>query len=329
MKFQNFLLLACAAATQVAPAFAAHPICGNVPEFTNKSEESNIDKGDLKAAAEALSKKALNIDISGNIDAERKTIYNTSDKNIAAQKDAYFQYMMCVLVMDDKQMATEQKLKLITDMSNANVVKENSDRNIRQPEAATSEKTREDPDPPNANAPRVASSNSGAALLSNTNVALIRSPAKPLETSTKKDVELHDRFVTQSCGYISDMETDLDWIIGPNVNMAWNEARDWVGAQAKSKCGGNWRLPTVDQLESLYDQRQTAGQGYQLNGKSFPAHIDPAFSAIGGGSWVWTKEEKDDNLAVSFNFNRGIPVSYSKLNTEYSTRAFGVRRATR
>lgn len=131
------------------------------------------------------------------------------------------------------------------------------------------------------------------------------------------------RWATQPCGAIIDQETRLEWLIGPDKNMSWYSAVQWV--QEASACGGGWRMPTTSELAGLFEQASTAGTGFRLQGKRYPAHLDPAFSAIGGGSWVWSAQTEEGADAWSFNFNRGKPVRYPRRNTEYSTRAFGVR----
>ena len=131
------------------------------------------------------------------------------------------------------------------------------------------------------------------------------------------------RFSVTQCGSIKDTRTSLEWIVGPDRNMTWHEARQWVAGLGT--CGGGWRMPTIEEIRTLYNPAMTAGTGYYTNGRYFPAHIDPVFSAIGGGSWVWSNENAGGNNARSFNLNQGKAVEYSAMNTDYSTRAFAVR----
>lgn len=84
-------------------------------------------------------------------------------------------------------------------------------------------------------------------------------------------------------------------------------------------------MPMINELASLYNKTFTAGRGYFSGGRYFPAHIHPAFSEIGGGSWVWSNEQVGNEVARSFNFNQGMSVDYFRNNTTYSTRAFAVR----
>jgi YARHG domain/Protein of unknown function (DUF1566) len=131
------------------------------------------------------------------------------------------------------------------------------------------------------------------------------------------------RFSKSQCGSIRDEKTRLEWFVGPDRNVSWYEANQWVGRL--DACGGGWRMPTVGDIRSLYDPASTAGTGFYTGGRYFPAHINPIFSAIGGGSWVWSNERVGDYNARSFNLNQGKEVEYAAANTDYSTRVFAVR----
>ena len=67
-------------------------------------------------------------------------------------------------------------------------------------------------------------------------------------------------------------------------------------------------MPSVDDMRSLYDKELKAGSGYYSGGRNWPAHIDPIFSAIGGGSWVWTRGSVVGGNAPAFNLNQNLPV---------------------
>jgi hypothetical protein len=97
----------------VLPVFAQDAPCGQVPEFTNKSEESEQVKGDLAGKAQALSKLVGSAEITSQIDKERRTIYQSSDKNEAALHDHYLSYQFCLLLREDKTLSTIEKFKLL------------------------------------------------------------------------------------------------------------------------------------------------------------------------------------------------------------------------
>jgi hypothetical protein len=150
-------------------------------------------------------------------------------------------------------------------------------------------------------------------------------PMRPEQTnvnSAPQTVNDQTRFSVASCNSIKDTQTGLEWFVGPDRNMTWYEAQQWtVGL---GNCGDGWRMPTIGEIRTLYNPALKAGTGYYTGGKYFPAHIDPIFNAIGGGSWVWVNEKIGDD-AQSFNLNQGKAVTYSAMNAFYSTRAFAVR----
>jgi hypothetical protein len=88
-------------------------------------------------------------------------------------------------------------------------------------------------------------------------------------------------------------------------------------------------MPSVEQLKTLFDADYIAGTGYFARGRYWPAHIDPVFSQIGKGSWVWAQGAPDAEGAPAFNFNQGLSVRMSQTNTEFTVRAFAVRRPSR
>ncbi len=65
-------------------------------------------------------------------------------------------------------------------------------------------------------------------------------------------ISIHDRFLVSEENIITDMVTGLQWIVGPNRDLDWYEARIWVAS-----LGGNWRLPYHYELEELYDANIT------------------------------------------------------------------------
>lgn len=55
-------------------------------------------------------------------------------------------------------------------------------------------------------------------------------------------------------GVITDSETGLQWIVGPDQGMSWYDAQDWVNG-----LGGSWRMPTMDELQALYESGVVGG----------------------------------------------------------------------
>ena len=130
------------------------------------------------------------------------------------------------------------------------------------------------------------------------------------------------RFSVTSCNSIKDTQTLLEWFVGPDRDMTWYQAQQWT--VDLDNCDGRWRMPTIEEIRTLYEPTSKAGIGYYTGGQHFPAHINSVFDAIGGGSWVWADERVGDD-ARALNLNQGKAVTYSAMNTVYSTRAFAVR----
>lgn len=130
-------------------------------------------------------------------------------------------------------------------------------------------------------------------------------------------------FFKRTCGSIVDTNSNLEWVIGPNRDTTWSDARKWT--DGLDLCGGGWRLPTIRNLQSLYNPEVSAGTGYFTAGAYWPAHISSLFSAIGGGSWVWSNEIVDGSNAKAINFNQGMAVNFPKTQTQYPVRAFAIR----
>ncbi|EKO39078.1 MAG: hypothetical protein B193_2205 [Solidesulfovibrio magneticus str. Maddingley MBC34] len=149
-------------------------------------------------------------------------------------------------------------------------------------------------------------------------------PASPASNVPPRDAaSASGRFTRTPCGSIADAAGKLEWFIGPDVDMTFDQAMDW--AKALAVCGQGWVLPTMAQLASLRDPRLTAGTGFYAGGKHWPARIDPLFSGIGGGSWVWSREEPNAATAKAYNFNQGTETRTGKSGQGLAVRAFAVR----
>jgi Protein of unknown function (DUF1566)/Caspase domain len=146
---------------------------------------------------------------------------------------------------------------------------------------------------------------------------------EPLKAdATPVSPQVTARFGKSACGSISDTSTHLEWFVGEDKTVTWDEARNWIANL--DACGGGWKMPEIKQLSTLFDPHAVAGTGFFTAGKHYPAHIDPIFSGIGGGSWVWSSGQSGD-YANSFNFNQNLAVTYKKNNSTFTTRAFAVR----
>ena len=95
-----------------------------------------------------------------------------------------------------------------------------------------------------------------------------------------------------------DSATGLTWAIkdnGDDVN--WNQAREYCST---SRLGGysDWRLPTIDDLEALYDSRLT--KEYKAKGP-----IDLSASCV----WSGTTNDSGEVWSFCFSYGGRSPVT--------------------
>lgn len=115
------------------------------------------------------------------------------------------------------------------------------------------------------------------------------------------------RFTKAKDGVISDSATGLEWYVGPDRNTTWHQAKAWT--ESLTAAGGGWRLPTVPELETLY--QPGAGRN----------NMDPNFQTT--GVWVWSGQLRNDYSAWAFGFSDGRE-GWNVLDN-VNGRAFAVR----
>jgi hypothetical protein len=122
------------------------------------------------------------------------------------------------------------------------------------------------------------------------------------------DGESQPRFTRASNGVITDHLTGLDWYVGPNADNNWHEAAAW--AKSLTVAGGGWRLPTVPELQGIYQKGASR------------VNMDPLFQPK--AAWVWSGQMDDTRTAWGFAFYSGLVNSHG-LNYGYGRMAFAVR----
>ncbi|OGR02319.1 MAG: hypothetical protein A2520_07280 [Deltaproteobacteria bacterium RIFOXYD12_FULL_53_23] len=130
-------------------------------------------------------------------------------------------------------------------------------------------------------------------------VAASRPPASVVDVAKT-------RFTRTAEGVISDSQTGLEWVEGPDKDTNYAQAEQWVAACTVA--GGGWRMPTNAEFKIL-DQKGVGAR-----------NIDPIFNTTG---WrVWTEQRNSPALPVYF----GVNVSESFLEEDvFPRRVFGVR----
>ncbi len=118
-------------------------------------------------------------------------------------------------------------------------------------------------------------------------------------------------FTVSADGVITDDQTGLAWVVGPDKDINYSQAEKWVAACKLA--GGGWRMPMKKELRALYQD----GVGER--------NMDPAFKTSGG--WVWA-EPRDSSSAWGFSFGSGVERWYRRDSSDNS-RVFGVRSLSR
>lgn len=92
------------------------------------------------------------------------------------------------------------------------------------------------------------------------------------------------RFHKFAGGVIQDAKTNLEWLPGPDQDITWPDAKKWADKQKVD--GGNWRLPTLEELKSLHVKDKDK--------KNLPKDFElTAF-------YVWSGEMKDIHTAWAY-----------------------------
>jgi len=128
------------------------------------------------------------------------------------------------------------------------------------------------------------------------------------DVSKPKVITRDGRFVKNNNGIVYDYATGLEWIIGPDKNTTWNEAKSWVEKLLFD--GGGWRMPTFEELKNIY------------NNKVGTHNITPLLETTG---WlVWSGETMGSSNAWLLDFSYG-KVKWNTRSASDDLRVFAVR----
>jgi len=136
------------------------------------------------------------------------------------------------------------------------------------------------------------------------------------------------RFLISEDSIIWDKEDGLEWFVGPNREMNWDEAKAWV--ESLKVDGGGWRLPTIRELQGTRVIMQwRGGKSKRYGNEDSPIILTD--------SWVWSGEALPENSRLNatnqylrrfkyYYFDQGIIGStYAESGT--NLRVFAVRKA--
>jgi hypothetical protein len=139
-------------------------------------------------------------------------------------------------------------------------------------------------------------------------------PAKPPKEPQVAEIARDGSFITYSNGIVKDNKTGLEWVVGPDADMSWYEAKLWI--EEMNSSGGNWRLPNLNELRTLYNE----------NKADFHRNMTPLLKTTGW--WIWSDELAGSSAAWAFDFKTGRK-HYSTFLEFSGKRAFAVRHQER
>lgn len=119
---------------------------------------------------------------------------------------------------------------------------------------------------------------------------------------------LAGRLTTDSNGIIHDSVTGLEWFVGPDEDMNWYEAVEWI--ENLELDGGGWRLPTAQEARSLYDAGIGRREAVEIGITNW---------------WIWISGTcSNEEWAKNFSFYDGVSCTDYK-NVYNTERALAVR----
>jgi len=119
------------------------------------------------------------------------------------------------------------------------------------------------------------------------------------------------RFIYHPNGIVKDTETGLEWISGPDKDINWEEAESW--AKSLTIGGGGWRLPTIDELQTLYKKG--------IGKRNLPPYLKTAEKF----GFVWSGERRSKAGSWCFEYVYGKKTAYG-IKYSKNFRAFAVRK---
>ena len=129
----------------------------------------------------------------------------------------------------------------------------------------------------------------------------------PGDTGTRI-IGRHDQFVAYANGIIYDKNTNLEWIVGPDRDTDWYDAKKWV--ENLRVAGGSWKMPTRKELRTLYNP----GAGVH--------NMTPLLKTT--GLWVWSGETRGSSSAWGFGFSVGYEY-WENRDASIGARVFAFR----
>jgi len=93
-----------------------------------------------------------------------------------------------------------------------------------------------------------------------------------------------DRFTVDADGIATDSQTGFQWVAGPDEDMDWPTAKQWVASLELDR--GGWRMPSVAELQKLFEFGQPDFIPYQSMAFWSGDTVDDTAEEI----WVYSPE---------------------------------------
>ncbi len=124
-----------------------------------------------------------------------------------------------------------------------------------------------------------------------------------------REIARDGNFIKYVTGVVYDKNTGLEWYAGPDRPTRWNEAKAWV--ENLTVAGGGWRMPTIDELKTLYQK----GAGTR--------NLTSLLKTT--GVYVWSGEARSSTSDWCFHFRRGKKHWFHRDVRPTHERGFAVR----
>jgi len=140
---------------------------------------------------------------------------------------------------------------------------------------------------------------------------------KQIEARYGKEIARDGTFIAYVSGVVKDTRTGLMWAAKDNgKDVTWHDAKRYC---ENYRGGGysDWRMPTIDELEGLYDRSRS----YQSKQRSYNVHLTELIQLT--NCCPWASETRGSNAAL-FGFDFGGPYWYAQSGS-FDGRALPVR----
>ena len=138
---------------------------------------------------------------------------------------------------------------------------------------------------------------------------------------TSRLIHAQERFIDNADGTVTDTLLNVMWAKTDNQgDINWRQALKWVKytfPYTLPTSYDNWRLPTIDELKTLYDQNI---QGYEADCGRKVKIISIIELSCG---WIWASEMEFISARL-FNFHRGYSCT-DRISKYKKFRALAVR----